>query len=184
MISLTAWGTPCLVLLSCCPRSAVWCRAIGSSCTVAVTGGWSVALVLHRSRTVAACPHVLQALAVVPACMSCRPIMVLMLGVLETCVHAFGICEPCHTGRPARLFFVLEAHGLQGATGRVGARSPPRREAGSGATGHVVHMVALEPFSPGRRVLEPLDTRRPRSPPRLGGRIRSYRICGGARLNT
>jgi hypothetical protein len=65
---------------------------------------------------------------------------------------------------------MVEARGLQGTAGRVGAQSPARREAGFGATRQVAHrsppsksgatanMVASEPFSRGRRVLEPLDT--------------------------
>jgi hypothetical protein len=157
---------------------------------------------LHYSNTrwvvssaVAACPHVLQALVAVSAHMFCRPMMALMSGALKMCVRALGTSEPCRTGRPARLFFVLETHGPQGVVERVGARSPPRREVGSRAIEHVehrsppsefiatVHVVAPELFSPRRRVPELLDTRQPRSPPRLAGRIRSYRIRGGARLH-
>jgi hypothetical protein len=33
------------------------------------------------------------------------------LGALETCVHVLRTCVPSYTIRPARLFFMLEAHG-------------------------------------------------------------------------
>jgi hypothetical protein len=63
--------------------------------------------------------------------------MALTLGTMEMCTRALGIGKPCHTGRPARFFFMLEAHSPHGVAGRVGAQSPPHREAGSRAMGHV-----------------------------------------------
>jgi hypothetical protein len=72
---------------------------------------------------------------------------------------------------------MLEAHGPQGAPGRVRSRSPPYREAGSKATGYV---MALEPTLAERRVLGPLDMWQPRIPPRLRGWIRCHETRGGA----
>jgi hypothetical protein len=69
------------------------------------------------------------------------------------------------------------------AVGRAGDRSPPHREAGSGATRQVVlrspssgsdvsrHVVASEPTLTGRRGMEPLDMWQFWIPPRLEGRI-------------
>jgi hypothetical protein len=105
--------------------------------------------------------------------------MALMSGDLETCAHALGTYEPSYTGMHVRLSFILEAHGPLGTAGRMAARSPPSREAGSGAAGHavhrsppsgsgaMVHVATPEPFSSGSHVLEPLDTWKPRSPPWL-----------------
>jgi hypothetical protein len=143
-------------------NSVALCCRIALHCSG--TRGWSAAQALHCSHIVSAYPHVLQALVAMPARTSCRPMIALTSGALETCARALGTGEPCRTGRPTRLFFVLDAHGPQGVVGRAGARSPPRREAGSEATGHVVrrsppsrfgamvHVVVLEPFSPGRWV--------------------------------
>jgi hypothetical protein len=39
--------------------------------------------------------------------------MALMLGALEMCVRVLGTCGPSYTGRPARLFLMLEAQDLQ-----------------------------------------------------------------------
>jgi hypothetical protein len=60
--------------------------------------------------------------------------MALMLGALKMCVHVLKTCVPSCTGRHARLFFMLEARGPQGATG---------------------YMAAPEPTSAWRRGLEP-----------------------------
>jgi hypothetical protein len=70
-------------------------------------------LVLQCSRTTAACSHILHALATVPTRTSCRPMMALMSGALETCVRVLGTCGPSYIGRSARFFFVLEARGPQ-----------------------------------------------------------------------
>jgi hypothetical protein len=59
--------------------------------------------------------------------------MALMSNALETCARALGTGEPYCTGRPARLFFMLEAHDPQGTARRVAAQRPPCREAGSEA---------------------------------------------------
>jgi hypothetical protein len=79
---------------------------------------------MHYSRIVAACLHALKALTALPARTSCRPIIALMSGALEMCVRALGTCVPHCTGRLARLFFMLEARGPQGATGHVAASEP------------------------------------------------------------
>jgi hypothetical protein len=143
------------------------------ACTVAVSGMWSTVLVLYCNCTIATCPHVLQILTVLPARTSYRLMMALISGALETFVHALGTYETSCTVRPARLFFMLEAHGTQRTIERVAAQSPTRREAGFGATTHValrsppsrsgamVHVAAPEPFSSGWRVPEPLDTWQP-----------------------
>jgi hypothetical protein len=107
---------------------------MGTSGLVVLPGEWSVVLVLHYNHTVAAYPHVLQVVTVVPAHTSGSPIMALASGALETCTPALGTGEPCCTGRSARLFFILEARDSQGTAGRVAAQSPPHGEAGSGAT--------------------------------------------------
>jgi hypothetical protein len=88
--------------------------------------------------------------------------MTLMSGVLETCVCVLKTCVPSRTGRSARLFFMLEAHGPQ-------AR-------------HVVTPVLT---SAGRRGPVPSDTWQRQSPPQLGGKIRSHRTRGsvGAHLS-
>jgi hypothetical protein len=64
----------------------------------------------------------------------------------------------------------LVARGPQRAPGLVAAQSPPLREAGSGAVGHMAlrsppnvframgHVTAPEPTLAGRQILEPLDT--------------------------
>jgi hypothetical protein len=50
--------------------------------------------------------------------------MALMSGALETCARALGTCVSSCTGRPARLFFMLEARGPQGVVGHVAASEP------------------------------------------------------------
>jgi hypothetical protein len=183
MMHSTAWFTPCLIVPPRCAQSTAWHCAVRSHDTIVVLGEWSTRPALHYSCTVASCLHVLQALTTLPACTSCRRRMALTSGVLETYVRALGTCGPSCTVRPASLFFMLVTHSPQETIGHVAARSPPGREAGSGATGHVahrsppsgsgatVHVVAPEPFSSGKRVLEPRDTWQPRSPPWLGGRV-------------
>jgi hypothetical protein len=121
--------------------------------------------------------------------------MTMTSDVLEMCARALGTYEPCRTSRSARLFFMLEACDPQGTAGCVIAQSPPRREAGSEATGYVarqsppsgfgatVHVMAPEPSLSGGRALEPLDTWQHRSPPQLGGRFRYYGIRGGLWLH-
>jgi hypothetical protein len=56
-----------------------------------------------------ACPHVLQAYDGPD------------IRRLETCARALGTCVSSYTGRPARLFFMLEARDPQGATEHVAA---------------------------------------------------------------
>jgi hypothetical protein len=62
-------------------RCAVLSSRVGN---VAVTGLWSTVLVLHCSRTVAGCLHILQARSALPARPSCGLMMTLTSGVLET----------------------------------------------------------------------------------------------------
>jgi hypothetical protein len=120
-------------------RSAIWHHAVGSPGTVTVLGDWSIGPVLHFSNTVAACLYVLQALNALPDRMTCRNMMALMSGAMETCAHALGTYEPYCTGRPTKLFFMFEARDPQGTVARVVARSSPSKEARSGATGHAAH---------------------------------------------
>jgi hypothetical protein len=114
----------------------MWCCAVESFSTVVVPGKWSVVPTLHCGRTVAACLHALQALTILHAHMSCMPMKALTSDTLKTCVCALETCVPDCTGigMPARLFFMIEAHGPQGAVG---------------------HVVALEPTSAKRRGLKP-----------------------------
>jgi hypothetical protein len=76
---------------------------------------WSIVLALHCSRIIAVCLHALQALTVLYACMSCMSMMALISGAFKTCTRALEKCVPSCTRRPARLFFILEACGPQGA---------------------------------------------------------------------
>jgi hypothetical protein len=117
MISSAARSTSCLVVLPCCARSAVRHCPVKSPGDIAVPRNWSTGPVWYCSHMSArltdiksaACLHVLQALNVPLALTSCRSVIVLASGVLETCARALGACEPNCTDRPARLFFMLEA---------------------------------------------------------------------------
>jgi hypothetical protein len=128
----------------------------------------------YCSRTVAVCPHVLQALNMSPTRTSCRLMMAMTSIALETCVCGLETHKYSYLGMPSRFFFMLDARGPQGAVGHVTASEPsqqggrvrcrrrcggtgalPNREAGSRAT---VHMVAPEPSLVGRWGPEPLDT--------------------------
>jgi hypothetical protein len=53
--------------------------------------------------------------------------MTLTSGALETCARVLGTYEPSYTGRPARLFFMLEACDPQEITGHAVAASEPSR---------------------------------------------------------
>jgi hypothetical protein len=135
----------------------VWRRAVELLHTIAVPGEWSIELALHSSHTIAAYLHALLALTalpahtscrpmmtlmsgaletcaralgltVLPAHTSCRPMMTLMSGALETCAHALGTCVTSYRGRSTRLFFILEAGGPQGATGYMAASEPTSAE--------------------------------------------------------
>jgi hypothetical protein len=85
---------------------------------------WSTVLVLHYSRTVAVCPHNLHALTALPVHTSCMPMIALMLGALKICTHALRKFVASCTDRTARLLFMLESHGPQGAIGHVAAPEP------------------------------------------------------------
>jgi hypothetical protein len=91
-------------------------HAVESLVTVTVVDRWSIVLVMHYSRIVAACLYALQALTVLPACISCRAMMALMSGALKTCVRALGTYVPSCTCRSGKLFFMLEACDAQRAT--------------------------------------------------------------------
>jgi hypothetical protein len=68
------------------------------------------------SSTVAACPHVLQALNALPFHMACMPMMDLTSGAMETCARTLKTCEPSYTDMP---FFMFEARGSQETAGHV-----------------------------------------------------------------
>jgi hypothetical protein len=76
-----------------------------------------------------------------------------LIVALKMCTRTLGTCDPSYTTRHARPFFMVDARSPHGTAGRVTARSPPSREAGSGV---VVHVIASEP-------------------PQLGGKVQSYR---------
>jgi hypothetical protein len=97
-----------LVVLPCHARSAAWHHAVRLPYIVVVPDEWSAVLTLHCSCAIAACPHVLQALTVVPVRTSYKPMMALMSAALKMCMHALGIEEPCYIGKPTRPFFMLE----------------------------------------------------------------------------
>jgi hypothetical protein len=135
--------------------------------TVAVPGEWSIVLPLHYSCTVAACPHALQALTTLPVCMSCKPIMALMAGALETCtrMHWKHACQAAQAGllgfslclRPVahrkpqdmwqRRSSPQQGGKVQSYRTRGSVKAHLSREVRSGAIGHV---AALEPTSAGR----------------------------------
>jgi hypothetical protein len=168
MVSSTAWGTTRLVVLPRCTRSAVWCRAVELLSTVAMS--WSIVLALHCSRSVAAYPHAFQTLTTLPTRTSCRPMMALTSGFLETCVHwehaclvaqagllGFSLCLKHTTYRelwdtwqyrsPAQPGGEVRSHSTRGNT-----ESHLNREARFGAIGHE---AAPEPTSVERRGPEP-----------------------------
>jgi hypothetical protein len=154
---------PGLVILRRRTRSAAWRRAVGSLYTVAVPGEWSAALALHCSCTIVVYPHVLQTLTAVPARTSCRCMMALTSGTLETCTRALGTGEPCCIGWFAGLLLMLEARDPHRTVGRVAARSPPRRRhdlvpRDTRRSRATVHVMTSEPTLAGRQIPEPLDT--------------------------
>jgi LSD1 subclass zinc finger protein len=85
---------------------------------------WSIVLAPYCSRIVDACPHVLQVLTTLSVCTSCRRMMALTWGALETCLCALETCVPSYTGMSVRLFFMLETRGPQGAVRYVAALEP------------------------------------------------------------
>jgi hypothetical protein len=94
------------------------CESLG---IVAMSSKWSIVLTLHCSRTVTICLHTLLALTALSAPMSYRSMMGLMLDAFKMCARALETCVPSYTGRTAKLFFMLEARGPQGAAGYVAA---------------------------------------------------------------
>jgi hypothetical protein len=137
-----------------CTRSTVCHRAVEPLVTVTVADRWSIVLMMHYSRTVAACLYALQALTVLPARISCRLMMALMSDALKTCVRALGTYVPSCTCKSAKLFFMLESCDPQRATWYV---------------------AAPEPTSARRWVPEPQTTWQRRSPPQPGDVVRSHR---------
>jgi hypothetical protein len=83
--------------------------------------------------------------------------MALTPAILGTCMHVLGTGEPGCVGRPVRLFFMLEARGLEGTEG---------------------HVLASEPTSVRRRGLEPEDTWQCQSPAQPGDEVQSRGTCG------
>jgi hypothetical protein len=71
------------------------------------------------------------------------PMMALTSDALKTCMHGLKTHEPICIGRPARFFFMLEAHSPQGPIGHVAASEPLPLgwEVGSGAVGHAAAPV-------------------------------------------
>jgi hypothetical protein len=47
--------------------------------------------------------------------------MALTVGALKTCAHALGTCMPTCIDRSAKLFFMLETRGPEGALGHMAA---------------------------------------------------------------
>jgi hypothetical protein len=111
--------------------SLVTCHtALGQQCdvmvsshfdTVAVPSEWSTLMASCCSRTVDACPHALQVLTTLSVCTSCRWMMALTWGALETCACVLRTCMPSWTNMSASLFFIIEARGPQDAMGHVAA---------------------------------------------------------------
>jgi hypothetical protein len=75
------------------------------------------------------------------------------------CVCALGTCVPNCTVRSARLFFMLDTRGPQGAVG---------------------HMATPEPAPVGKRGLEPQDAWQRWSPPQPGDEVQSHKTRGSA----
>jgi hypothetical protein len=100
--------------------SAVWHHLVGLLSTVTVSCEWSTGPVQHCSRLSvrlaghdgATCPHVLQAT------------MALVSNVMETHKRALETCEPSQIGRLVMPFFIHEARGPLGTTGRVSVPEP------------------------------------------------------------
>jgi hypothetical protein len=167
MMSSTVWCTPFLVIPTHHTQSATWCRTVRSPGSVAIPSEWSTRPMMHCSRTIVAYSHVLQGLTTLPIRTSCKAMMAWTSGALETYEHALVTCGSSCRGRPARLFFMLEAHGPQETTGHMVAQSPRSREAGSGDVGHVAHWSP--PAGP-----EPQYTWQRQSPSHQGGGFQSH----------
>jgi hypothetical protein len=127
MMASTTWGTSSSIALPCHVWSAAWRRATTSPRAIEVPCEWSTRLTLHCSCTLAACLHALQALNVLPACTSWKPMMALTSSALEECARAQETCGPSYIGRLARVLFMLVARGPHGTTGRVAAPEPSHR---------------------------------------------------------
>jgi hypothetical protein len=137
-----------LYILSCCP-SMLWTVSNVVLCCwrcLAPLQRWHCPVVVY--------PHVLQVLTTPSTRTSYRPMIALTLATMGTCTRALGIGEPCCVGRPATLFFMLEANRPQEAAG------------------HAVAVCAA--LLVGRQNLEPLDMWRRQSLLYQGGGIQSH----------
>jgi hypothetical protein len=103
MMASTTWGTSSSIALPCHVRSTAWRRATTSPRAIEVPCEWSTRLTLHCSCTLAACLHALQALNVLPACTSWKPMMALTSSALEECARAQETCGPSYIDRLARV---------------------------------------------------------------------------------
>jgi hypothetical protein len=145
----------------------VWHRAVELVGTVAVTDEWFIALVIYRSRTVAACLHVLQALTALPTRTSCRSCQahwkLASVRWEHVCLAAqagliyFSLClRPVPHKELWDTWLRRSPHQPGGEVRshmtRDNVRAHLSREVRSGAIGHV---TATEPTSTGRRGLEP-----------------------------
>jgi hypothetical protein len=147
-----------------------------------------------------------------PAHMSCRPMIALMSGALETCACTLGTCVPSWT---SRIFFMLETRSPQGVTRHLTASEPTlterrglrshrtrgsagahiSREARSGAIGHVAAPEPTSAWSSEARgsakahlsreaMSRAYDSWQRRSPSQQGDEVRSYRACGRVWMHT
>jgi hypothetical protein len=102
----------------------------------------------------------------------------MMQVALGTCTRVLRTGEPGYVGRPARLSLSLRPMAHREPLGMQWQhRSPPGREVGSRAAGHV---TTSEPSLSERWDPDPLETWRRRSPPYQGGRDWGHWICDDA----
>jgi hypothetical protein len=107
-------GTSGLVILPHLTRSAAWHHTVELPGTIMVP----VSDPQCWRYTLAECLHVLHALTELPTRTSCRVMIALRSGALETCTRALGICTPCCTGRLLGFSLCLRpaAHMVRGRT--------------------------------------------------------------------
>jgi hypothetical protein len=149
-MSLRIWGMFCRVVLPGYTWSAAWHRAVRSSGTVVVPYEWSKRPVMQCSRMSAHLADIKCA-----ACRtSCRPMMALTSNALKICACVLETCEPSCTGRPTRLFFMLETYNPQKITGHA--------------------VVVLEPSRQG----DEIQSHGTRGAPKPSQRVRSHDTCG------
>jgi hypothetical protein len=187
-----AHGAPRHVTLPRCKWSTTPCHPVGSNPLPVMPMSGQLRGAALLSCTVAPRPHVLQVMMMSPLCTSCRPMMALASGVLETCVHALHTREPSCISRSARPFFIYMRHTAHwGSWDARQHRDPPwpggiawshRTCSSTGArlnrwmrSAAIGHVTASEFTSARRRGPEPHDTWQRRSPPWQGGEVQSYR---------